>query len=193
MQDNPLKTNDITVLLQRWRNGDDTAMDALLPLIYDDLYSRARFYMSKERRNHTLSVTALVNEAFMKLVLDRDRDWKNRVHFYSVAATVMRNLLIHYADARSAQKRGSEWVVFQTDDLDAFRDVNVSQFPMLNEALNEMAAKYPRQTHVAELYYFCGFSLDEVADIMAVARATVNRDLQFGRAWLRTRLKDTRL
>ena len=179
----------ITLLLQRWRGGDDAAMEELIPLVYKEIYKRARFYISKERRNHTISCTELVNEVYLKLVGERDRIWHNRIHFFAVAARIMRHYLIRYAEARETQKRGGDRIVFTMANLDELGSTTAEHLLPLNEALGRLEKRDVKKVRILEMRFFMGMKIQEIADVMEISPATVKRELQFAKAWLSRHLR----
>lgn len=174
---------EVTQLLKAMHAGDSRAADKLLPLVYQELHRLARSYMRRERAEHTLQPTALINEAYLRLAHD-DVDWQNRGHFIGVAAQVMRRVLVDYARQHKAEMRGGglkrvelqEGLAISTDQMD---DVVV-----LDEALGRLAEHNPRQARVVELRYFGGLSIDEVAAIVGVTPRSVKRDWALARVWL---------
>ena len=183
-------TADLTGLLQAWSAGDRDAADRLIPLVYKELRRQASRYLSRERANHTLRPTALVNEAYMRLAGQRRVVWQDRAQFFAVAATVMRRLLVDHARQHGASKRGRH---VQTVSLDDGDWVSVSGVPdldviALNEALVELAAVDPLRTKMIELRFFAGLTSDETAEALGVSTATVTRGWRLARAWLHHRL-----
>lgn len=180
-----MHSHQITELLKSWNKGDPDALEKLVPLVYDELYSRARNYLLKERRDHTLSTTALVNEAFLRLINEKDRTFENRQHFMAVAATIMRHLLIHHAEARNTQKRGGSQTRVSMETLEDLPVWDDHRLLDLDQALSQLHAADPRKAHIFELRYFLGFSLQEIITETHLSLATIKRELQFARAWLR--------
>lgn len=182
MSDND--TGPVTALLARMRDGDASARDAVVPLVYDELRRLAASYLRHERPNHTLQPTALVHEAYMKLVGQRDVQWQNRAHFMAVAAIVMRRLLVNHARDRAAVKRGDGVVV---ESLTVIGDV-AGQTPVdllaLDSALEQLAGLDARKVRVVELKFFGGLTNEEIAEAIGASVATVERDWSFARAWL---------
>jgi RNA polymerase sigma factor (TIGR02999 family) len=181
---------DLTGLLRAWSAGDREAADQLLPLVYRELRRQAARYLSRERANHTLRPTALVNEAYMRLAGQRRVVWHDRAQFFAVAATVMRRLLVDHARQHGATKRGRHVTTVSLDDGDW---VSVSGAPdldviALNEALVELAAVDPLRTKMIELRFFAGLTSDETAEALGVSTATVTRGWRLARAWLHHRL-----
>ena len=188
---NPVKAQSkrITLLLAQWRDGNDEAMHELMPLVYQALYARARYYIQKERPHHTLSSTALVNEVYLELFDERERQWKNRSHFFAVAAKAMKNILIRYAQARNAQKRGGDRLVFTMPDMDGVKVQTIESLAPLDDALKLLEDKDPKKAWIVEMRYFAGMSISEVAEVLGISTSTVKRELKFSRAWLRRFLK----
>lgn len=179
---------DITVLLIALEHGDASAVDALIPLIYDDLRDRARRFVQKERRNHTLNTTALVHEAYLKLVGQNEVSWKNRAHFFGVASLVMRRILINYARQKKAARRGGG-LIPQTFLEEFVVTENRSELILaLDEALERLAGINERQGRVVELRFFGGLTHEEIAEVLGVSEPTVRRDWRFARAWLNREL-----
>jgi len=176
---------NITELLRAWGDGKAEAMDELLPLVYDDLRRRAAGYLRQERPDHTLQTTALVHEAYLKLVDQREVDWKNRDLFFAIAAQAMRRILVDHAKSRHRAKRGGEAEdVRLEDELLAAADANGIDIAALDEALSRLAAFDPQQEKLVELRYFAGLSLDETAKALDISRATAAREWQVAKAWL---------
>jgi len=184
---------DIALLLDRWEQGERAALDEMLPSIYSELKELARIYLSRERPDHTLQPTALVHEAYMKLIQQRQVDWRNRAHFLGVAASVMRRVLLHHARDRKAQKRHGALERVDLDDaLEAFEHDTTVDMMDLNAALEELAALEPRHEQVVELRIFGGLSVEESAEVMGVSSATVRRDWSVARLFLQRRLNGGR-
>ena len=176
--------NQITQLLQRWRDGNREALDALLPLVYEELRRLAHRHLRNERAEHTLQSSALVHEAYLRLVGQDFPQWEGRTHFFAIAAQLMRQILVDYARRHRASKRGSGVCMLTLGDVDALpqrKDVDVVA---LNDALNGLAEIDPRQSHVVELRFFAGLSLAETSEVMGIGTATVQRDWTAARAWL---------
>lgn len=175
---------EVTQLLRGWREGDDKALDALLPLVYKELRRLAHFQLRNERPDHTLQSAALVNEAYLRLIGVTPPQWEGRTHFFAVAAQLMRQILIDYARRHRAAKRGGnagKVSLEETAILSAERDVDVLA---LDEALRELAKIDARQSRVVELRFFAGLSLEEISQALEIAPATVERDWIAARAWL---------
>lgn len=176
--------NRVTELLQGWRAGDREALDALLPLIYDELHRLAHHHLRNERSDHTLRSTALVHEAYFRLVGQELPQWQSRSHFFAVAAQLMRQILVDYARRRGASKRGSGVCMLTLDDAVALPQRKDVDIVALDDALNTLAEIDPRQSRVVELRFFAGLSLEETSEVMGIATATVQRDWTAARAWL---------
>ena len=185
----PGQTHEVTDLLLAWRDGDEAALQALLPLVHGELARMARRHMAGEKRGQTLQATALVNEAYLRLVDVRRVDWQNRAHFLAMMARLMRRVLVDAARARHADKRGGEMVrVTFIEELAGSADP-ASELVNLDEALQTLAALDPRKGQVVELRFFGGLSLDETAEALGVSAKTVMRDWDFAKAWLQRELQ----
>jgi RNA polymerase sigma factor (TIGR02999 family) len=177
-------TDGITKLLQGWRGGDRAALDALVPVVYKELHRLAHCELRKERPDHTLQSTALVHEAYFRLVGQSLPQWESRTHFFAIAAQLMRQILVDYARRHRASKRGSGVCMLTLDDavlLPQRKDVDVVA---IDDALNALAEIDPRQSRIVELRFFAGLSLQEISEVMGIATATVQRDWTAARAWL---------
>jgi RNA polymerase sigma-70 factor (ECF subfamily) len=175
---------DVTRLLRAWGKGDQAALDQLTPAIYAELRRRAHGYMKNERPGHTMQTTALANEAWLRLVNVAATDWKDRAHFFAIAANVMRRILVDGARARGREKRGGS---AQRVDLDEIPDISKRRDPELiaiNDALNTLAGLDPRKAKVIELRFFGGLSVEETAQVLKVHEQTVLRDWRLARVWL---------
>jgi RNA polymerase sigma factor (TIGR02999 family) len=178
------KTHQVTRLLADWRNGDQTALDRLLPLVYEELHRIAARYMRGERREHTMQTTALVNEAYMRLADYKRMQWQDRAHFFAVAAQAMRRILIDFARARRNRKRGGDAERVSLDEGIAPTPDNSTDLLALNEALEQLEKMNARQARVVELRYFGGLDEKEVGHVLGIAPRTVRADWQLARAWL---------
>jgi RNA polymerase sigma factor (TIGR02999 family) len=176
---------DVTALLVEWSHGDEAALERLLPLIYDECRRIASRQLRREHRQHTLDPTALVHEAYLRLVDQRHASWENRAHFYGVVAQVMRRILVDYARARSAQKRGGSAIFLS---LDAAREesscAHIADIVAIDDALERLAARDPDQVRIIELRFFAGFSVEETARILDRSPRTIKREWQLAKAWL---------
>jgi len=177
-------TDEVTDLLLRWSNGDAGALDQLTPVIYDDLRRLARSLLSQERPDHTLSATALVHEAYLKLIDQRRVQWHNRAHFFGAAAHVMRRVLVDHARARASSKRGGSAVKIAMDDSLAIVDALSEDLLDLDAAIDALAAVDGRKARVVEMKFFAGMTSQETAEALHVSDATVERDWTLARAWL---------
>jgi len=181
--------SEVTELLQQWSDGRREALDQLLPRLYAELRRLAASYLRRERPNHTLQPTALVHEAFVKLVDQRAVRWQNRAHFFGIAAQVMRRVLVDYARAHDAAKRGSGEAPLTLDDrLVAGPGVDIDVLA-LDEALTRLASIDAQQSRVVELRFFGGLTMDETAEVLHISPATVGREWTFAKAWLYAELK----
>ena len=175
---------EVTDLLRQWRSGDKQALDKLTPLVYDELHRLAHQYIRRERGSHTLQTTALVNEAYLRLVEQENVDWESRAHFFAVSAQVMRHILVDYARQHAAVKRGGK---FQKVDLEGAAVVShdrAAELVALDEAMNALHEIYPRRSKVVELRYFGGLNNKEASEVLNVSETTIERDLRFAKAWL---------
>ena len=179
----PRSSESLNDLLARWREGDQQALKALIPLVYDELHALAHHYLRAERPNHTLQSTALVHEAYLRLVGGTPAQTENRSHFVAVAARLMRQILVDYARSRHAIKRGPEHKV----ELDEGLDLPVSQhldIVALDDALNALSQRDAQQEKIVELRFFGGLTVEETAEVLDVSAATVKRDWVVAKAWL---------
>jgi RNA polymerase sigma-70 factor, ECF subfamily len=175
---------DVTQLLVQWSQGDKTALDRMTPILYEELRRLARYFLAGERAGHTLQPTALVHEAYIRLVDQRAVDWRNRAQFLGLAASMMRRILINHAEAHNAAKReGSAEVVTLSDSLGVFTQPNLDVLS-LNRSLDELTRLDPQQGRVVELRYFGGLSIEETAEVIGVSPATVKREWATARLWL---------
>ena len=175
---------EFTQLLVNWRNGDKAALDQMTPVVYEELRRLARFFLAAERSDHTLQPTALVHEAYVRLVDQHAVDWKNRAHFLGVAASMMRRILINHARARQAAKReGFTQAISLEDALGVFTNPRIDLLA-LNRALQELSEMDPQQGRVVELRYFGGLTIEETAEVMEISPATVKREWSTARLWL---------
>ncbi|HEY7389767.1 MAG TPA: sigma-70 family RNA polymerase sigma factor [Bryobacteraceae bacterium] len=181
---------EVTLLLQKMSGGDAGAAGSLVPLVLDELRRLAQHYLSGERPGHTLQPTALVNEAYLRLVTDQARDWKNRAHFIGVTATLMRRILIDHARRRQAAKRGAGAQRLEIiESYDALSSEQADELILLDEALERLEKMNSRQSQVVEMRYFGGLSIDETAEALGVSTITVKRDWVTARAWLKGQVR----
>ena len=183
------KSQKISHILKEWGDGGQEASEKLMPLVYDELRRQASMYMRRERIGHTLQTTALIHEAYLKLVDQRDVNWQNRAHFFGIAAQAMKRILVDYAKSRHREKRGG---AAENLTLDAARFV-VSEgksvdLIALDEALTRFAKFDPQQAKIVELKYFGGMQIDEIAEALRISPATVKREWNSAKAWLRSEI-----
>jgi len=174
---------DITELLLAWSKGDQDALHDLTPLVYGELHRLAHHYMAGERTGHTLQPTALVNEAYLRLVQTNRVQWQNRAHFFAVSAQLMRRILVDFARSRQYAKRGGKAHVVSLDEV-AVVDEECAELAALDDAMNALSAIDPRKSRVVELRFFGGLSVEETAEVIKVSPDTVMRDWSLARAWL---------
>jgi RNA polymerase sigma factor (TIGR02999 family) len=175
---------EITRLLQAWSSGDQTALKELTPLVYQELHSLAHRYLGRERQGHTLQTSALVNEAYLRLIDVNQVEWQNRAHFFAVSAQLMRQILVDFARTRKAQKRGSSASHVSLDEALEFSQEKSADLVALDDALNALVALDQRQSKVVELRFFGGLSIEETAEVLKVSPGTIRRDWRMARAWL---------
>lgn len=176
--------SEVTLLLQEWRSGDRKALDALLPLVYEELRRLAHFQLQKERQDHTLQTAAVVHEAYLRLMGLNPPQWESRTHFFAIASQLMRQILVDYARRRVAEKRGGGACKLSLEEatvLSRQKDIDVL---LLDDALKALAKIDLRQSNVVELRFFAGLSLEEISEALEIAPATVQRDWTAARAWL---------
>ena len=179
-------SQDVTQLLLAWGQGDDAAGDELLARVYDQLRRIARHHLRGERADHTLQTTALINEAYMKLV-EQPVSWQSRAHFFGIAARLMRQILVDHARARQRLKRGGDWQRISITAGDTARE-QAADLLALDKALEILAAADPQKSRIVELRFFGGLTIDETAQVMGVSTPTVERGWRAARAWLQTEL-----
>ena len=185
-----LTADNLTGLLVEWRDGDQAALERLIPLVYDQLRRIAHRYVRQERNGHTLQTSALVNEAYLRLA-DQKVVWQNRAHFFAVTARVMRHILIDHARRRRYAKHGGDARQISLGDAAAMSLERAAELIALEEALDELAQLDQRKSRVVELRYFGGLSLEETAEALNISLMTVRRDWRAAKAWLYRRLKET--
>jgi RNA polymerase sigma factor (TIGR02999 family) len=179
----PPHTQEVTQLLVKLSHGDRAALDDLLPLVYDELRRLADRYLRRERSDHTLQATALVNEAYLRLV-DQNVPWQNRAHFFGVAAEMMRRILVDHARSHQAQKRGSGGVKLSLDEAINMSDERAADMIALDDALTALAEFDPQKSRIVELRFFAGLSIEETAQVLGIGTATVIRQWKVAKAWL---------
>ena len=178
------QTHELTQLLVDWSNGDKAALEKLMPLIEQELRRLAHRYMRRERAGHTLQTTALVNEAFVRLVNRRNVNWQNRAHFFGIAASLMRTILVDHARSHACAKRGGGAFNLELDETMIVSKQKASEVLALDEALNELARLDPQQSRVVELRFFGGLTVEETAEVLHVSPATIKREWSTAKAWL---------
>ena len=179
----------ITQMLRQWSDGNREALEELMPLVYDELHKQARRYLRRERPNHTLQTTALINEAYLKLIDQREVNWESRTHFFAVAANMMRRILVDHARAKHREKRGGADENLPLEEaMLIVSDEKSIDLIALDEALNRLAAFDEQQLRIVELRYFSGLSLEETAAVLKVSRTTVANDWALAKAWLHREL-----
>jgi len=186
--------NNITKLLEDWNRGDASALEELTPFVYDELRRLAAHYLRNEREDHTLQATALVHEAYLRLVELREISWQNRAHFIGVTANLMRKILVDHARRRNAEKRGSGDAKMNLSQAENFVTGENLDLVELDEILEKFSKEFPRQGKIVELKFFGGLTIDEIVNVLSangekIATTTVERDWRFARAWLHDELK----
>jgi RNA polymerase sigma factor (TIGR02999 family) len=176
--------SDVTMLLNAWSDGNQDALDELMPRVYQELRKLARSYLRAERPNHTLQPTALVNEAYLRLVDQKNVRWQNRRHFYGIAAQLMRRILVDHARKRQSEKRGGGEALIPFEEAKGV-PVKARELVALDDALKDFATIDPRSAKIVELRQFGGLSIDETANVLEISPATVKRDWTLAKAWLR--------
>jgi RNA polymerase sigma factor (TIGR02999 family) len=177
-------TDDVTELLHAWTNGDASALDRLVPLVYQELHSLARRHMRQERADHTLQATSLINEAYLRLIDVNRIQWQSRAHFIAVAAQTMRRILVEFARRRHRHKRGGDVVLVALDESHDIGHDKGADLVALSDALTALASFDARMGQVVELRFFGGLSVEETADVLHVSPETVMRDWKTAKAWL---------
>lgn len=179
---------EITRLLVAWGDGDESALEDLTPLVYEELHRLAHHYMGRERAGHTLQTTALVNEAYVRLIDWKNVRWQSRAHFFAVSSQLMRRILVDFARARGAGKRGGGVPIVELDEAAVVSADKGAEMVALDEALGTLGQLDARQSKVVELRFFGGLSIDETAEVLQVSPGTVRRDWSLAHAWLRREL-----
>lgn len=183
-----LQPEEITTLLRRVQDGDGVAQNALVEAVYDELKVIAARYMRRESSGHTLQTTALVNEAFLKLIHVKSTTWQDRAHFFAVASQLMRRILVDHARKHLAGKRGGGVDMLPLNEAIVFSPDRAGPLVQLDEALTRLAESEPRTARVIELRFFGGLSIEETAEVLQISPRTVKREWGFGRAWLRSEM-----
>ncbi len=180
--------NEITPLLLRWSQGDEVALDLLLPIVYQELHQLAQSYLRRERADHTLQPTALINEAYLRLVKQDAAGWQSRSHFFGVAARLMRQILVEHARTHGAAKRGSGETELPLEEAWIYSGEKAAELVALDDALTAMAAFDERKVRIIELRYFGGMSVEETAEALGLSIATIGHETRLARAWLHREL-----
>ncbi len=174
----------LTQLLVNWNNGDPSALDELLPLVNDELRRLARNYLRRESPGHTLQPTALVNEAYLRLIDQRQVQWQNRAHFFGIAAQLMRRILVDHARHHAYAKRGGGAIQVSFEERMALTEAKAAELLAVHEALERLTKLDARKGHIVELRFFGGLSLEEVAEVLSISSPTVQREWRAAKAWL---------
>ena len=182
-------THNITHLLKEWSDGDQSAFDELTPLVYEELRQQAARYLRRERAGHTLQTTALIHEAYLRLVDAKDVHWQSRAHFFAIAANLMRRILVDHARKRDAEKRGGTQILLTLNDVFAAQETDVDLLA-IDEALDRLAKIDAQQAQIVELRFFSGLTVEETAAALSISPKTVKRDWSVARAWLRREIGD---
>jgi RNA polymerase sigma factor (TIGR02999 family) len=188
MDEPSVSPHRVTQLLAEWNRGNNAALAELTPLVYEELRRLAHHFMERQRRDHTLQTTALVNEAYLRLADQTNPNWQSRAHFFAVAARAMRQILVNYAKSNRAQKRGGGGARIELDEAAILSPEQSKEIVDLHEALERLATLNSRKAQVIELKFFGGLNYDEIAEVLKIARMTVRRDWEFAKAWLHNEL-----
>ena len=187
-----VSSENLTQLLTDWSNGDAQALEKLIPLVYRDLHRLAERYLRSESPSHTLQSTALVHEAYLRLIDQRNTRWQNRAHFFGISAQLIRRILVDHARARKAGKRGGDAAKIQIDESVAAPEQQNLDLVVLDDCLRALAEIDPQQARVVELRYFAGLTVEETAEVMRVSPTTVKREWRLARAWLHREIAKSR-
>jgi len=187
-----VSAHEVTLLLRAWSEGEQGALDKLVPLVYDQLHRLAERYITDERRGHTLQTTALVNEAYLRLVDSTQANWQNRTQFFAVCAQIMRRILVDWARTRQALKRGGDVRPLELEEARVVAEGRGPDLAALDDALTALAAVDPRKSQVVELRFFGGLGVEETAEVLKVSVETVTRDWRLAKRWLRRELSKGR-
>jgi len=177
-------SQNVTQLLIGWSNGDREALDALLPVVYEELRKQAANYLRRERVGHTLQTTALINEAYLKLVDQKNVHWQNRAHFFGIAAHLMRRILVDHARTKKRAKRGGSNIRVSFNEANVLAPSQNLDIVALDEALERLSEIDEQQSRIVELRFFSGLTVEETAAVLAISPATVKRDWSMAKAWL---------
>ena len=179
---------DVTQLLSKAQGGDENALNELLPLVYNELRRVAANQLKSERGDHTLQATALVHEAYLRLLEQKEVDWRNRAHFFSIASEMMRRILVNYAIQRNAQKRGDGATKIALDEAVSFANQRDFDLVSLDDALKNLAKFDEKQAKIVELRFFGGLTIEETAEVLEISDSTVKREWRMAKAWLKTQI-----
>ncbi len=182
------KKGEVTKLLSKAQSGDRESLDELLPIVYNELRIIAKSKLKGERADHTLQATALVHEAYMRLLEQTEVDWKNRLHFFSIASEMMRRILVNYAISKNAQKRGDGVTKIELDEGVSYAEQKDFDLVALDEALKQLAEFDEKQAKIVELRFFGGLTIEETAEVLEISDSTVKREWRMAKAWLKTKL-----
>ena len=183
-------SDEVTEMLVDWSNGDQTALNKLIPLVYDELRRMAHHYMARESPDHTLQTTALVNDAYLRLTDQKRTSWQNRAQFFGIAAQLMRRILVDHARSHTYAKRGGGTIKVPIDETAVVGPQRAANILALDEALNQLAVIDARKCQIVELRYFGGFTVEETATLLGVSEVTVMRDWSLAKAWLRREISN---
>ena len=186
----PQSSQNVTQLLIGWSKGDKEALDTLLPLVYEELRKQAARYLRHERPGHTLQTTALIHEAYLKLVDQKNVHWQNRAHFFGIAAQLMRRILVDHARRKKRAKRGGSDIRVSFNDANLMGQTKDLDIVALDEALGRLAEIDQQQSRIVELRFFSGLTVEETAEVLAISPATVKRDWSMAKAWLHREISD---
>lgn len=178
----------VTVLLRQWSEGDESALEQLTPLVYDELHRLAHQHMRRESAGHVLQTSALINEAYLRLVDQPRIQWESRAHFFGIAARLMRRILVDDARKRNSAKRGGSMMQVPLDEVENLAQHQAANVVAVDDALQKLEAIDVRQSQIVELRFFGGLSIEETANVLKVSPGTVMRDWTFARAWLRNQM-----
>lgn len=181
-------THEVTELLQDWSEGDESALERLMPIVYDELHRMAHQHMRREKPGHILQTSALINEAYLRMVESPRIHWQNRAHFFGIAARVMRRILVDEARKRKSDKRGGDVIQVTLNEATNVAHEQAANVVALDDALKSLETIDPRQSKIVELRFFGGLSVDEAAEVLKVSSGTVMRDWTFARAWLKNEM-----
>ncbi len=184
--------SNVTQMLHDWSDGDQEVLDKLIPIVYEELRRQAARYLRRERPGHTLQTTALIHEAYLRLIDQKDVQWQNRAHFYAISAQLMRRILVDHARSRQAAKRGGSGIKLPLEEAMIASEGREVDLVALDEALERLAKIDPQQSRVVELKFFSGLSVEETAEVLAVSPRTVKRDWNVAKAWLRREISEGR-